>query len=347
MSELRQDAITHRWAIIAEDRGARPNEYVGLPLPSNAPDCPFCEGNEARTPAETAADRPSGSSPDGPGWSVRSIPNKFPTVSTDASEATVVGHPGHTRRPAHGYHEVVIESPSHTELLPTLATGQARRVFRMIRDRVTVLGSRPGIRSTVAFENSGPESGGTLFHPHAQIVALPEIPVLLAEELAGLARYARSHGGVCALEAEIAREREAGERVVWDRPGVVAYAPFASGHPYEVRVVPVRHAPSLGSASDAEIDVLAEEVPRLLRALRGVAPGASYNLVARGVPSSAPEAKEYHWHLDLIPRLVRPDGFEVGTGLPVNPVPPERAARELRAAVDGRRPSGGPRSDPP
>lgn len=330
MPEFRQDAITGAWTIVAEGRGARPNEYA--PPPSAATtDCPFCEGQEGRTPSELAAYRPAKGRPDGPGWSVRTIPNKFPTLAPDAPAVPDDAAPGETRRRGLGFHEVVIESPVHTGSLATLPAGQVRQVFRMLRERVREVGGRPGIRAVVAFENSGPESGGTLFHPHAQVVGLADLPPRLNEELAGLERYARHHPGVCAYESEIARERAAAARVVLDTPVALAYCPFASPHPYEVRILPVRHAPSLARAEDADLDALVDLVPRVLRALRAHLPGVSYNLVSRAVADAEPRAEAYHWHLEVLPRLVRPDGFEIGGGIPVNPVPPETAARELRS----------------
>lgn len=330
VSEFRQDPITGRWAIVAEGRGARPNDFATRPPPTAPKNCPFCEGNEGMTPPEVAAYRTGSLAPNAPGWTVRTIPNKFPTVAADAPEIASPKEAGETRRPGFGFHEVVIESPSHTSSLASLPDGQARAVWRMLRDRVRDLAARPKVRAVVAFENSGPESGGTLFHPHAQVVALADLPPLLAEEANGAARYARSHGGVCAFEAELARERERGVRVIFDSPELLAYAPYASGVPYEVRLLPARHSPSLGAATDREVDRLASLLSRLLRAIDSRVPGASYNLVTRAFAVRAPEEKGYHWHLDVLPRLVRPDGFEVGSGVPVNPLPPEVAARDLR-----------------
>lgn len=333
MSEIRQDPITGRYVIIAEGRSARPDEYRGPPPGETPPGCPFCAGHESSTPAELAAYRPVGSAANGPGWSVRTIPNKFPTVAPDPTPLAVDVGAGEVRRAGFGLHEVVIESPAHSPTMPQLPAGQLREVFRMIRERVRAVAAHPGIGAVVTFENTGPESGGSLSHPHAQIVALGEIPPLLVEESQGLGRYSRTHGGVCAWEAELARERAAGSRVVWDTPELVAYAPFASSYPYEARFLPARHAPSLGHATDAELDRLTEMLPGVLRALLAVVPGASYNFVASSYASGRPEEKAHHWHLDLLPRLVRPDGFDVGGGIPVNIVAPERAASELRAAL--------------
>ena len=333
MSEFRQDPITGRWAIIAEGRGVRPNEYGPSPPPPSSEGCPFCSGNESKTPPEIAAYRAKGSLPDTPGWSVRTISNKFPTVSAEAPPVPGTRVPGEVRRPGVGRHEVVIESPSHADSLSKLPTGQAREVFRMLRERIRALSSEPGIRAVVAFENAGPESGGSLFHPHAQIVAVPEVPPILADEASGSSRFSRTHGGVCAYETEIARERESAVRVVIDTPEMLAYVPFASPYPFEVRLLPFRHAGSLGAANDTEIYRLAELLPHVLRALSEAVPGASYNFVTRAFPWGTPEEASYHWHLDVLPRLVRPDGFDLGSGIPVNPVAPEAAAERLRQAI--------------
>ncbi len=312
---------------------ARPNEY-GAAAPSLPSDCPFCAGHESWTPPEVAAFGTPGRTPNGPGWTVRAIPNKFPTVAPDAGPPRDRAEdPTLARQPGFGHHEVVIESPEHAPLFPYFSGARAREVLAMVRARLEVLSSTPGVASLVVFENSGPESGGTLFHPHAQIVALPEVPPRLAEEAEAAARVARAPGGGCLFEAVLDDERRAATRVLADTPEVTAYAPFASENPYEVRLVPRRHSGSMAEATDRELGRVAEILPALLRALQAIVPGASYNYVARSFASGRAESATYHWHLDVLPRLVRPDGFEVGAGIAVNPVSPEAAAQRIRSAL--------------
>ena len=341
MSEFRQDPITGRWTIVAENRSARPNEYTASPPAPPPGDCPFCEGHESWTPPELAAYRRPNGRRDGPGWTVRTIPNKFPTLAS-AGAATPQVPPGprtNGRKPGFGFHEVIIETPEHAPILPFLPRGRVREVVRMMRERVRFLSSTPGVASVVLFENAGPESGGTLVHPHAQLIGLPEVPPALAEEADGAARFVRSFGGPCAFESVLAEERAEAVRVIWDEAELTAYAPFASEHPFEVRILPRRHAASLGEASDAELDELATVLPTVLAALQAVVPGASYNFVARSFAIGRPEAAGYHWQIDILPRLIRPDGFEVGGGISVNPVSPETAAARLRAAIGRNAPS--------
>lgn len=338
-TEFRTDPITGRVAIIVPGRSARPNDHAA-PAPSATQDagCPFCEGNEAKTPEEVAVDAPTGRAPNARGWYIRTIPNRFPTVTSDVSLAEVaVSSPPTEHRPAFGYHEVVIETPAHAPSLGYLPREQAVRVARMFRERVRHLSRLPHVGSVTLFENTGPESGGSLWHPHAQLVTVPDLTPTLREELEGAMRYRRDHGGDCAFERVLDAEVSDGRRTVLDADGFVAYAPFASSVPYEVRLMPKRHARSIAEATDEELTGFSDGLGSLLRALLHLLPGASYNYVIRTPLGSSPELERYHWHLDLLPRLVRPDGFDLGSGLSVNTVVPEVAADGLRAALGAKR----------
>jgi UDPglucose--hexose-1-phosphate uridylyltransferase len=334
VSELRKDPITGHWVVIAESRLARPNEYVAPVRPSSPGDCPFCEGQESRTPPEVAAVRPQGSPADGPGWSVRVIPNRFPTLSPNAPSA--VTPPPATlleARPGYGYHEVIVVSPRHDPGLAYLPVDHARAVVRMFRDRVATLAKKPRISAVLLFENFGPESGGTLMHPHAQVVATPVVPPVLGEKVDGLRRFSRKHADECLLETIAEEERSQKSRVVLDDGMFLTSTPFASAHPYEVLILPERHASSITEATDAELDRLAELLPTVLRSQFAVAPSFSYNFMVHGAPNPLKSHPEFHWHIEIAPRLVRPDGFELGTGIAVNPVSPEGAASALRTAL--------------
>lgn len=337
MSEIRRDPITGRSVIMVPGRSARPNEHAVAPpvSPSDA-DCPFCEGNESRTPAELAVDAPPGRIANERGWRVRVIPNRFPTVTTDPP-GDGRGASRLDRHPALGFHEVVIESPTHAPPFAFLPTEQVARVLRVCRDRVRHLAGQPNVGSVTLFENAGPEAGGSLWHPHSQLVTVPELSPALEEELAGAQRFRDRFGGDCGFESATEEEVRDGTRRVFETGEFEVFAPFASAYPYELRLFPRRHAPSFGEASDRELAELAERLPGLVRAWLELVPGASYNLVVRSPVRPPSAAPPYHWHLDLYPRLVRPDGFDLGSGFAVNTVLPETAAELLRAAVGEKR----------
>src|SRR5579884_2168424 len=83
MPELRKDPIVGRWVIIATDRTRRPVAVKNEPLAPPGAACPFCEGQEAETPHEILAYRERGTRPDGKGWRVRVVPNKYPALQIE------------------------------------------------------------------------------------------------------------------------------------------------------------------------------------------------------------------------------------------------------------------------
>src|SRR5262249_44150611 len=86
MSELRADPISRRWGIIPTERGGRPMDFAAereSPIPGAF--CPFCEGHEDKTPPEILAVRPAGGHANGPGWTVRVIPNKYPALMIEGN----------------------------------------------------------------------------------------------------------------------------------------------------------------------------------------------------------------------------------------------------------------------
>lgn len=343
MSEYRADPVTGHWRVVAEGRLARPNEYIAEePRPPPDEQCPFCEGNEDRTPPEVDAVRPGNGPANGSGWTVRVIPNRYPTVSFEPIDPIEEIPHSLVRRPGTGVHEVIIESPRHAPALPYLPADHLREVFRMFRKRVRAASVRPSAGAVVLFENWGPESGGTLWHPHAQLVA-SDVPLpRIEEELGAFRRHAGTAGSGCLLEAVVAVETAEATRLVASDALFDVVAPFGSEHPYELWIVPHRHTPSFADANDSEVDRLGALLPSLLRALVTIRPRLSYNWFVHGVRADRTGTGDFHWHVEVAPRLVRPDGFELAAGTAVNPVSPESAAAAVRSALaeDGQ---AGPR----
>ncbi len=86
MPELRVDPLTGLRSIIAGDRATRPGGGLQVePAPPLDPEMdPFLEGHEDRTPPEVYAVRPDGGAPDGPGWTLRVVPNLYPALTPDS-----------------------------------------------------------------------------------------------------------------------------------------------------------------------------------------------------------------------------------------------------------------------
>jgi UDPglucose--hexose-1-phosphate uridylyltransferase len=325
MSELRQDPITHDWVIINPGRASRPHDAPG----SGAAGCPFCPGNEALTPAPTDQLM----APDG-SWLVRAIPNRFPVLSADQATSRLDESDGIWRtRAGYGHHEVIVESPEHDIALGTMSVEQARRVLEMYARRARALANLDGrLRQIVLFRNYGTRAGTSLAHPHSQIVATPTVsPETRRRVMDEIAFF--DENGRCGLCRELDLERGSGERIVLESQAFVTVAPFASGNPYQLQIVPRRHCASFLEVEAGEIDDLAAHLTRVLSALRRQLGDPHYNLIVSSPPLDLLHRSAAHWFIEILPRITTPAGFELGSRIVVNVQTPERAAAELRAQV--------------
>jgi UDPglucose--hexose-1-phosphate uridylyltransferase len=312
MSELRRDLLHATWTILAPDRGTRPHDVTLETRPQAHVSCPFCPGNETETPPEiVASGRPAGLPADRPPWRVRVFENRYPAVSGPA-----------------GRHEVVVLSPDHAADLARLPAEHLAELLTVVQARVADLENHPELVSALFFLNSGAGAGASLSHPHGQILATPVVPTVLQTEILAHADWRRQRGG-CLL-CHLAGEAAGDGRLVAESPTAMAFAPHASRFAWEMLLVPRRHAARFTDASAVEIDAMATLLGRVCRALRAAAGNPAYNLVLHSTPSGV---EDFHWHLELLPRLAPLAGFETGTGFHINPVRPEVAAAALRQAV--------------
>ncbi|MBM3310056.1 MAG: galactose-1-phosphate uridylyltransferase [Candidatus Aminicenantes bacterium] len=329
---LRKDPLSGRWVVVAPGRSRRPNEFTPPAAEERrgeAVRCPFCPGNEADTPPEIFALRAPGTVRDGPGWTVRVVPNKYPAVGR-AGEAE--GRPGplFETRAGVGDHEVVIDGPEHGLEFSDLPLARRRAVLETYRERVRRLESEPDTVYVQLFKNKGREAGATLRHPHTQIVSLPILPKAVREEIDSSARHGRETGEclLCRLGEE---ERRAGERLVFENSRFSAFVPFAARFPYEVRVLPRAHAARFSLADDSDIASLAEGLGHVLGRIKASLHDPAFDLVLHQGPATGAGQTEFlHWYLEVIPITTRVAGFEWGTGFHINPVLPEAAASRLR-----------------
>jgi UDPglucose--hexose-1-phosphate uridylyltransferase len=339
MSELRKDLISGRWVIIATERSKRPDDFRpagGQPRAGEAGGfCPFCLGNEAKTPPEVFSLRESGTAPDSPGWRVRVVPNKFPALNRGPAP------PKRTRgiyewMEGIGVHEVIIENPDHEKELGDLPPGHVRDVLRVFQQRIKAIEEDLHYQYVQLFKNKGKEAGASLSHPHSQLVATPIVPKRVKEEIYGSERLFRSFKE-CAFCRIISEEQAMGERLVFQNRHFAVITPFASRFPFEMAVYPLRHSPFFTALRTEELESLAETLTAVLTRLRETLADPAYNMVLHQAPNPALSLKtwpdidhQYHWHIEIFPILTKVAGFEWGTGYYINPVPPETAAGFLR-----------------
>ena len=337
MPELRKDPIVGRWVIISTDRSKRPGDFIRSRVTQKGGFCPFCSGNESKTPPEVLAYRPSagGSTPprDSGGWTVRVVPNKFPALGIEGTLSRQ-GEGMFDKMSGIGAHEVIIETPEHAATLSTLSQKNLEDVLWAMRDRVVDLKRDKRFRYILLFQNHGEQAGATLEHPHAQLIALPIVPKHATEELDGARAYyiVKERCIFCDI---VRQELENPVRVVAENEDFVTLAPFAPRFPFETWLLPKRHESAFENSSSQLFRSLASAIKLLMTKADVALDAPAYNLVIHTSPIQESENEYYHWHVEFMPRLTKTAGFEWGTGFYINPTPPEESAKFLREASVG------------
>jgi UDPglucose--hexose-1-phosphate uridylyltransferase len=320
VSQLRLNPLTGRWVTLAADRAARPGDLISRwgPVESD-PDrpCPFCPGNEEATPPALETYGPSG------GWLVRVVPNLFPAFEGHEPMRVHNLGPVFTQASASGVHEVLVFSPDHAGSWADLDDKHAGLAMAAIRDRMEDHARQATVRYTQAIVNAGREAGASLDHPHGQLLGIPFVPGEIVEEEAGFRRF---EGG-CVLCTTVEAELAAAHRVVTEDERVVVLCPFWSGAPYEMLVIPRTHEGHLENAAPADVVAAGRALRDALQLLRMRLGEVAYNLVFHTAPHH--HEGPFHWHAHVVPRLTSLAGFEQGTGVLINIVAPELAARHL------------------
>lgn len=327
MSELRQDPTTYDWVIIAKERAKRPREFVkdnGNKPPSLAfkESCPFCPGNEDRTPEAVALY----GEPDN--WRIRVVPNKFAALTPEGN--TIREQNGMFRK-AQGYgrHEVVIESRLHNKCIAFMSDAHVEELIGAYRDRYLALKKDPNVKVIIIFKNHGEAAGTSLEHPHTQIVASPIVPPLIRRRYE-IATQHFDNTGHCLYCDLLANEVQSGERIVKNEKYFVALHPFASHYPFETWIMPKMHSSCFGNIADIEIAELARLLKEVLLKLHHALDDPDFNLIIHTAPVDDEHKTYYLWHIQIIPRLTLAAGFELGSGIYINSAVPEETAAFMR-----------------
>jgi len=331
MSELRRDPVLGRWVIVSSERADRPRDFRSAPEVRNSGGfCPFCPGNEYTTPPELLALRPDGSPPNGPGWSLRVVPNKFPALRSEG-ELKRTGDLLFQSLKGTGAHEVIIETPDHNGTLVSLDPSAVVNTLAAFASRMRDLRNDARLEYVAVFKNHGSAAGATLEHSHSQLIALPVVPTQVLAELEGSLAYHETTGRCiyCAIvEEEVRRD----ERVVAVNDDFVALCPYASSFPFEAWILPRAHS-SRFEEGEESFPALALILQDLLRSLGTVLDDPDYNFVIHTSPLHSRRLGHYHWHIEVAPKLNNVAGFEWGSAFTINPTPPEEAALHLRKAL--------------
>jgi UDPglucose--hexose-1-phosphate uridylyltransferase len=336
--------------LVATARGMRPKKSEDLAPRDNrrhVETCPFCRGNEHKTPPAIAA------IPDAAAWEVRIVENLYPVLGDDRSAANLSFGLQQTID-GYGRHEVIIDHQNHGIAVHDMAREHLAQLFGAYRDRLRQLfASDPRLKYVLVFKNFGPAAGASIPHTHSQVIAMPVVPENVQAEVDNSRSFFRKnhHCIYCALidealtfeatiydreSGQVRRKINVGQFIIERGRKFIAIKPFASRFEWEVHILPLHHQSDFADLADDDLADLALVMKRTMARLDAVVGGVQYNYFLHSVPHDdqrTDNAASFHWHLEICPRTSIPTGFELGSGLYVNTVSPEAAAEQLRRAV--------------
>ena len=338
MPELRRDPVVGYWTIISTERSRRPVEVKPKELAEER-QCPFCAGRESETTGEVFAIRKPGSAPNDPNWLVRAVKSKVPILSMDSSSDRS-GRGLYDLMEGVGTHELIIESPEHKHSLDELSVAEIERVIEVYVQRFNELEKDPRFKYALLFKNHGLISGSArdiVRHTRSQLIATPITPKRVKEELVMAKNYFERRER-CVFCDMLRQESEDNLRIVSQNKMFLAFCPFASRSPFETWILPKKHCSDFGGLSQDSFSDLASILKICLSKISKLLNDPPYNMILHTAPFRRKKKEshwktieeDYHWYIQISPRLVRDAGFEWGTGIYINPTPPEDAAQLLR-----------------
>jgi len=330
MPEIRQNPATKEWVIVATERAKRPEDFVATArkrrVPRFSKQCPFCPGHEDRTPPEIVSNRDEKGT-----WTVRVVPNRFPALVPEGEAVREEDFDFFRKMPGLGQHEVIIETPAHDASFGRVGDEKAFEIVTMYYNRYRCLSQDKRFKLITIFRNYGRDAGTSLEHPHSQIVATPVVPLHIRHRLEEATRF-YDDNGACVFCKIIESEKKEQDRIVMEGEGFIVIEPFASRAPFETWIIPLEHRSTFGEIGFSELTGFARILNRVLERFVRVLNDPSYNMVIQTAPTNEEDEDYYHWHAKIFPRMTTPAGFELGTGVYINTVLAEAAAKFLRNA---------------
>ncbi len=313
---MHRDPVSGRPVFVAPQRGGKPDDRMLVAhaaIDATAHDwCPFCAGNEHRTPPDVLRAPADPARP----WHARIVPNAYPITTSPEIAVT-------TEQAAIGIHEVIIESPRHDSAITQIDQGAWQDVWHLCHRRLADLAATTSLAWATVFKNSGAKAGASLEHVHSQLVAIDVVPPVMAAELEAVRRDPGTFPSLIAAAA-------ASGRIVAERPGVVAIVPPAPRQPYEVWLIAREPEPHFHATSPDQVVALADLTRDLAGRYQRLASGCHFNWWLHQAPlAGSPVPPGWHWHLEMLPRLSEFAGFEVGTGCHITTVSAAESARRL------------------
>lgn len=327
VGEIRQNKATKQWVIYAPARRKRPKDFQLFRkkehLPSHDEKCPFCSGNEHLLPKIILEVKNKKKH-----WQVRVVPNKFPAL-TPKSNISRFSRGIYVVMNGYGHHEVVIETPHHNKPLAKMSVTEIGAIIETYHRRYMDLMKEYENMMIIIFRNHGLRAGTSLVHPHSQIIATGMVPHHIRWREEEAQRYF-DEWGRCVYCDILDYELKDNQRIVYENRSFVTFVPFAADVPFETWIMPKNHKADFGEISDEEKTDLTASLHNILKKLNHKLHDPDYNYVINTSARYRAQEPQLHWYMQIRPRLMTIAGFEIGSGISINPSIPEEDANFLK-----------------
>ena len=334
MSELRKEPLSGDWIILAPGRNARPRfldqkKPKRKPLPKST--CPFehLEKSDQWPPIL--------SYPNVKNWKLIVVPNKYPALEEHKNLCAAALHHGlYEAKSGVGTHDLLI-SRDHSKNFADLTPSLAYELLKLLQERHRMMAKDPCAAYVSSFFNWGPGAGASVWHPHYQTLTLPIVPPHVARSLAGAEEYFKKNKR-CARCDIIRFEQKEKVRIVEENAHAIAIAPYASRSPFEVSILPKKHFSHFGTTSEETIRSISSVLQSVMQRIKKNLNDPDLNFFIHGAPLPVTSGKGqgtrkidaiHHWHIEVIPKVSTKAGFEFSTGIDINIVDPDDAAKIL------------------
>lgn len=333
-SELRFDLVSKDWIVIATGRAKKPHMFKTdkrVALDASKKSCPFgtLKGQESPTAAFFQGNRvilPKSRRPP-KNWTTIAIPNKYPAFLYKKSLKTRLVGP-YSVMDGVGFHEIII-TKDHRKDIPQLPQSRVRELIDMYQLRYLELMDVEFVNHISLFKNKGFKAGASIFHPHSQLIANPVIDPDLRGSLEGSREYFKENKK-CVHCVMLDWDRKENKRILFENKHFTLVCPFAPRVAFEMRIFPREHQAYFERINDEEKSSLAEILKIALMKLKKGLKDPDYNYFIHTSPSDGKNHDHYHWHLEILPRMGTWAGFELGTGIEISTIEPEKAAAFLK-----------------
>jgi UDPglucose--hexose-1-phosphate uridylyltransferase len=331
-SEIRVDKVLKDWVVVATGRSRKPKDFKkNVKKTKKVPkkNCPFCDIKNQKDPVivfnkgrevNNYYKKPKQ-------WTTISIPNKYPAFNfSQKLEKKKVGI-FFEKMNAVGFHEVVI-TKYHHKPMALMSKNEIKEVIEVYSRRYDSLIKKKNVGYVSIFQNHGHGSGASIYHPHSQIIAIPSIDSDLEDYFYKIKKHKETKE--CFYCETNNWEIKQKKRIIYQNKDFVAICPFVSKVSFHVIISPKKHLSFFEKITDNEKENLADIFKVVLMKLYKGLGNPPYNYYLNSAPCDNKDHSYHHWHWVIFPKTSGWAGFELGVGVEISTIQPEKAAKYLR-----------------